>query len=1243
MRYDLEQIVGVKAGFKAAVDVLYDLDNESKINGYIPTGNAVEVIGQVFEYLNPHVSTRPLIMTGTYGTGKSHLALVIATLLRRPMKDKLWVSLHSKIEAKWPQVARKVSEARRARGEPYLLVYLEAEKVDWGPGFFDSALVLALVEALRREGLEHVIPVTAFETALRRINEIRQNFSSSYSLLEQEIAKKQYYSVKDMETRLKKHDKQALNDFADVHRLVCAGALFDKFSGVSACDAYGAAAEALRDEGYQGILLIWDEFLPVLLKLVENPLSGEALSFQKFAQKCESSTVNKVISIFISIRDIQETIDRVVIQSLGDESLRKDAEKISGRFRVMRLGHIDKETYYLMGGVISHGAQFTNVIQAHRDDFLSVKGDLDQLKDQFQEQSMSNQDCRAIVEDLYPLHPMTTLVLSRLTDRVGQKDRTVFTFLCDSGRGTFRDCLKGKTITDASLPFIFPFELEEYFLPLIRQSQDYKNLRKVIKKYDDVLGAIPPQDEIGRKIIKTVLIMNAAANQCTTQNIFSALGCLSAKSKHEVEQKLKNLKEEKKLTQSLADQSWRFFGQTLDVTIDEHLREIVDGIAKRTPQKDLFSNAVDRAGVKETFRIIKAENYNIDRGLDRQVCLEFILGSELENPDLLRKRIEGQLADGAYYFVLGFTEDELSTARKRIREYFEKDSNMVFAVPMSISLMQELTPYVKRMAALQELPNTYLQYRSELREELITEESDTVQFLREKLNDFLDPSKEQFEIYHMGEKKEIRAVNKLRELVSSMMENTFPYTPAINREELIRNEGSDTFRSRYRIPIIDTVLSPRGPSLLAQETDRVKKHIIEILYKHHNILKHEAGEWTISRPLSSPENNTIIHVWDEIDTFLRTADAPTDVGALVKKLMLPPYGLKPRTIGLVMAPVMREYVLHNNLVMQWKGSPVDKIDGDLLEERIILRQQQVRVRFQEVTGKHKLIWRVVSETFGGKETDLESAFRTIVSWWRDLPTYSRNTNAIPDNAKSFRVEFLEPLSAHEQDKTELINNVLPKLLGLEDLSSKTNLEIEEQSRFVLGTRKEEFERAVKELHRQIKQAIDQVFGDATTLPAYYSRLPTSTQRQAFTGDANKVVDWLRAVSSKGKLTLDDYVILGEEILGKCENWNDEHVLRLKGHIESAINQIESHKGAQGGTDKKDALQSGPDKVMFSIGDIQRVFTLYDDFEKAPNKEQVRILVKVLNGDLLSALKAGRITGDEFLSIIYHLIRESESA
>lgn len=232
MRYKLSEIIGIQPGFKAAVDISQDLENEDKIRGYIPTENAIKVLELVFEYLKPHTSTRPIILTGNYGTGKSHLGLVITTLLRKGLKDELYNSLFAKIESKWTSTAEKIRRAKESYGEkPYLLVYLEAEeKVDWGSGFFNNSLVLALKEALKREGLEDITPRTAYDRALERIKEIKQDFSDHYSQLEKEIANKGYYSVEDIERKLHKQDKKALEDFAEIHKRVSAGAVFDWFS-----------------------------------------------------------------------------------------------------------------------------------------------------------------------------------------------------------------------------------------------------------------------------------------------------------------------------------------------------------------------------------------------------------------------------------------------------------------------------------------------------------------------------------------------------------------------------------------------------------------------------------------------------------------------------------------------------------------------------------------------------------------------------------------------------------------------------------------------------------------------------------------------------------------------------------------------------------------------------------------------------------------------------------------------------
>jgi len=1241
MKHKLNEMVGVQPGFKAVVDILRDLENEDKIKGHIPTENGIKVIGQVFEYLKPHISTRPIILTGTYGTGKSHLGLVIATMLRKDQNDGLYKILFSKIESKWSSTAEKMKNNKKNYGEkPYLLVYLEAEKVDWGPGFFDHSLILALKEALKRENIEDITPRTAYDKTLERIQEIRQDFPDAYRQLEREVANKGYYSVGDLEHKLYiKFDKKALKDFADMHRKVSAGAYFDWYSEVKASDAYTAAVETLRESGYKGILLVWDEFTPVLHKLVEDPSGGEALAFQNFAQACESSGANRIISLFISIRGIQDMIDRVVVESLRGESIRRDVEKISARFRPMELGYIDKETYHLMRGVINHKDEFKKLKTIHNERFLEVKNGIEELN-LFYEYKLTSNDKKIIAEDLYPLHPITTLALSYLTDRVGQRERTIFTFLCDTGEGTFGDFLVRNEVSETHLPFLYPLELENYFLPLIRQSQDYKELRRLTRKYEETLNSLSLDDKVGKKIIKTIFVLSAASVPSKTEHILFSLGCFIGKDKKEVKNKLENLRNERKITQRLSDKSWRFFGQSLDVAMDDHIREMVSEVSTRYPLKELFNDALKQTGVREVYRSIKAENYNIDRSIERKVNLEFITAGELDNPVSLRREIKEKYLDGAYYFVLAATQEGFSMAKKNLQQYFSEDTNIFFALPINISAFQEIVPYLRKLKALEKLPEKYPQYGSELREELISEEDDTKQFLKSKLNEFLDPAKGYIEFYYQWKKREIKAINRLRELVSEIMENTFPYTPSIAREELIKEQGSNTWRSRYRIPLINTVLSPKAPSLLIQETDSVKQHIIEVIYKHHNILRQEAGKWIIDKPIASPDNNAMVKIWEKIENFVKT-NIYKEFPELIDALRLPPFGLKQRTIGLILAPVLRRYVLHNNLILEWKGQPIEKIDGELIEERIISRKQQIKIRFQEITEKHKVILKAIADIFDSKESDLESVYRTVVNWWRDLPQYSRNTKEIFEEAKKLKESFFEPLSTQEKDKGELFYSVLPISIGIEDLNRRTDREVETITKEKLKQIKGEFEKRVSKLHEEIKSAVIDIFEKERDLVIYYSNLPEDTQKQIFTGDAEKLMNWLKKIGLEGELQLEDFVKMAEGILGKCNNWNDEQVIKLKGHLESAKNQIESYKPIliPPGLPEEGEKETG--RKMFKIGNIERVFTLYESLDEAPNKEQVQILLNVLVGGLLPALRNGQITGDEFLSIIYHLIKESE--
>jgi len=1250
----LKELVDILPGFKAAVDIEEDLRNNEKIKAYIPTENGIKLIGTVSEYLNPLTPSRPILLTGTYGTGKSHLGLAVTSLLIRDMNDEIVTTLVEKIR-KWSNIADKLIGAKESYAKnPYLFVSLEAEPIDFGPGFIDSALILALKKALTREGLyTSIVPETSYDAAIKRIEEIEKNYPSALEKLKAEMGNYFIgcYSVETLKSKLKSHNKEVLNDFRKVHLEISSGASFDNYSGVRAGDAYRSVAKELSKTNYSGIIIIWDEFTPVLKKIVEHPIDNEAQSLLSFAQACESTRDAKIIFMPISHRTIQELID-IVSKETYRESIIRDAEKIASRFRVQSLGHLDKETYRLMANVIRHTPKGKEFIRRNDERMTMLSTELEELNlfyDLPQEVKK-----KEIVRDLFPLHPLTTYCLAQLTDRIGQRDRTVFTFLCDipqqNGLRSFLE--RTTTNSDPFLPLLTPHKLLHYFLPIMRGAQESKEVRRLVERYEKAKIVLDPDDKLGGKILQTLLIFSVVGNIVpTTKRISFAFNKLTLSEREEIEEKLNELKQKKVITQQLADKGWRFYGQgSGEVDIEEDIKETIkenEGAGK-TPVK-ILNESVKKL-VKERLRVIKAVEYNTDHELERKIELNFCTSSELSNSQSLEKEVAEKFLDGIWYVVLGDSEKELEETERIIKDELREKGQLLFAMPINSELLSELIPWIKKWQAICDLPIRYEVYRKELRDELESEKTDLSRALKERLEALIDPKNGNMKWIWKGEEKEIRRMNRLEELASSMMKEVFPYTPPVPREELV-NEKSDTLK-RHRIPIIDNLLQSDGPERLAKEVEAVKRHIIDAVYTNNGVLRKEYNKWLLAKPVDSSKYEPMIRVWEYIDEFVRPKESEkraelSDFSKLIDGLQRPPFGLKRKTISLIFAAVVREYCLNDNLVFRQfaRGNfTEEKATGELLE-KIVKNPSKWRIIFHEITSKHKEIIKACAEIFGVEDTDLESVAKTISKWWRNLPRHAQITEEIEEHLNTLREDFFKPLAIEEKSFQELFYQILPNLVELDDLAAMKEKEVFQKIRQGMERVKSGFEELLDKLKNKINDKMAEVgFGKPEEIIRWHNNLPSETKDGAFAGDSKILMEWVKEVK-EDSLTMERCVCLSEKLTRmKIENWNDEQIAVFKGHLESAKAGIDFWQPPlpPGGRKETDAGSSELPRIEIEGGNASKIskpFHLYEPLDQSPNKDQVKILHDMVKGTLSPRLSNGQITADEFVSIIYHLLKE----
>ena len=100
---------------------------------------------------------------------------------------------------------------------------------------------------------------------------------------------------------------------------------------------------------------------------------------------------------------------------------------VDGRFKKVYFVASSEQSYELVSHAINHKEGFEDYYNKHNKDFLAT-GQLCHLTGLFNDLSDEAYN-RIIVRDCFPLHPVSVFALIRISEAVGQNERTLFTFL----------------------------------------------------------------------------------------------------------------------------------------------------------------------------------------------------------------------------------------------------------------------------------------------------------------------------------------------------------------------------------------------------------------------------------------------------------------------------------------------------------------------------------------------------------------------------------------------------------------------------------------------------------------------------------------------------------------------------------------------------------------------------------------------------------------------------------------------
>ena len=77
----MSEMISVASGFQYSVNIGYDLNNDAKLKNFIPTQSALQLLSDVLDSTAVTSTERSRILIGAYGKGKSHIVLMILSML----------------------------------------------------------------------------------------------------------------------------------------------------------------------------------------------------------------------------------------------------------------------------------------------------------------------------------------------------------------------------------------------------------------------------------------------------------------------------------------------------------------------------------------------------------------------------------------------------------------------------------------------------------------------------------------------------------------------------------------------------------------------------------------------------------------------------------------------------------------------------------------------------------------------------------------------------------------------------------------------------------------------------------------------------------------------------------------------------------------------------------------------------------------------------------------------------------
>ncbi|MCL1945202.1 MAG: hypothetical protein FWF56_05305 [Firmicutes bacterium] len=1198
--------------FQYSVNLEYDLNDDDKIRSFIPTIEAISIIEEILLSTASKSQDRTRILSGAYGKGKSHLALTLLGLLSG--KDK---RLFKRVLEKSKQISDDTYNNILQYFDKkikFLPVILNTNQFD-----LKSTILQGLNKSLKREDIDGIIINTFFDTAISVIQKWKIEYPETYKIFEREVG-----NVDNFLSRLRLYDNNEYDYFVKIYPKLTAGNQFNPMQSGDVVDIIEHVANQINKKGYQGLYFVYDEFSKFLDNNIDTSSQQNIKLLQDIAEKFNRSSNIQLHLLLITHKNIESYVGNL------PKKIVDDWKGISKRFKPISIDSNDSEIFDMIAVVLNKNkTKYNEFLKENKKNFDNISKLFEQY-DNSGKLYKSNAFSDIIkhtglnfVKDCYPLHPYSLLILPKLSELMGQNERTIFTFLASNERYTVKYFIR--TNKD-EFPIIEPDIIYDYFEQQFKGEPFGSDIRKHWQNAISAIAVLSQFDnQLSIKIIKTISLLYILGKfDILPPDLDLIRDIYSSVSNSDYFLAI-NLIRHQKLLIELEYRPFVRIRELAGNNADDLIQAEYDKIEYNFDIKKVLETSLKT-------KYLYPYAYNDKYEITRFFSISFVDTSTLSSISNINLFV-GELDKRADGHVLAIVLGQDSLIEDVVKHITRLGGNRVlYVVPkMKLDITNAATKYIAIKTVL-EKSDKDITFR------LTTSTRDELNILAQDLQDkivdcinscYFNPEQHNADYYYQCKVHDIKRKTDISRLLSKICENEYAKTPRIINENINRFDLSTPMKST-RSKIVDKVLSQsKEPKFGFNSSQDIS--VLRHVYVNNNIIL------DIDNPITTIQNldDNYTNMFCIIEQFVQSArQTDRNLSELYDNLTNPEHGIALRSgvVPFFLAVVFAKYSKQITLLHKRKEMP---LSANLLEQScdnpndfIIRLETFDSVTDNYIYGIQQLVSRYVKDSDKGLSGHLYLT-NALQAWFFNQTRFDRSTIKYCDGTSfvlldDFTLKFKRALSVPEINPHEFLFKKLAMFAGVNNICDDIVKKVEETINKVQSNSINIVTKILKYIKQLFCNNNDTEYCDrslSSIFEDYYDRLNDRTKQQVFVGQEAALMDIIRNNHPNENSTVK---LLIRNLVGiRLEDLNDDIVANIEGLISQAklnidnfdrdvMQNISNHSGydikffSKNGVEETRhiSITQLPDSARTFANEIEDVFDSYGTALAPPQKARI---------------------------------------